>query len=219
MDFSPNDLLDPSAESLVDALESDPFYSAIASDHNADAQERRQRLAQYFSYSLEEAKVLGRTVYLEDKTLGASAWLLPANEQTERAAAARKHEFLRECLGPHGLQTYKAIVSWMAERSAPLVRGTWYLSIVGVAPYAQGLGLGQRLLAPTLAEADQAGAQCYLETFNTRTPILRAARILNPADILGTGHWLRIRTHDEIASFQSAITFRGTASPVCYPHE
>ena len=56
----------------------------------------------------------------------------------------------------------------MAEQSAPLVNGAWYLSIIGIAPHAQGQGLGQRLLAPTLAEADAAGADCYLETFNTR---------------------------------------------------
>jgi GNAT superfamily N-acetyltransferase len=56
----------------------------------------------------------------------------------------------------------------MAERATPIVTGAWYLSIVGVSPLAQGQGLGQRLLAPTLAEADAAGAPCYLETFSSR---------------------------------------------------
>ena len=161
-------MLNPSANSLVEALEDDPFYDAIASGPDVDPDRRRQRLADYFSYSLQEAKALGRTVYLEDEALGASAWLLPADEQSERAAASRKHEFLRECLGLGGLQTYKSIVTWMAGQSAPLVNGAWYLSIIGVAPLAQGQGLGQRLLAPTLAEADAAAAECYLETFNTR---------------------------------------------------
>ena len=161
-------MLDPSAKSLVEALESDAFYWAIASGAESDANSRRRRLAEYFSYSLEEAKALGRTVYPDDQTLGASAWLLPSDEQSERAAASRKHEFLSQCLGQHGVRTYKSIVAWMAERSAPLVNGAWYLSIIGVAPYAQGQGLGQRLLAPTLAEADAAGAECYLETFNAR---------------------------------------------------
>ena len=161
-------VLDPAAKSLVEALESDPFYGAVASSPDADGHERRQRLAQYFSYSLQEAKVLGRTVYLEDKTLGASAWLLPADDRSEREAASRKHDFLGECLGLHGLRTYKSIVAWMAGQSAPLVTGAWYLSIIGIAPHAQGQGLGQRLVTPTLAEADAAGVQCYLETFNTR---------------------------------------------------
>ena len=160
-------MLDPSAQSLVAALEDNPFYSTLVSaeDHR---DERRRRLAGYFSYSLAEAKILGRTVYLEDPALGASAWLLPSDDQSERAAASRKHEFLEQCLGPRGLQTYEAIAGWMAERAAPIVTGAWYLSIVGVSPLAQGQGLGQRLLAPTLAEADAAGALCSLETFSSR---------------------------------------------------
>jgi GNAT superfamily N-acetyltransferase len=57
----------------------------------------------------------------------------------------------------------------MSERSALLVHSAWYLSIVGVAPHAQGQGLGRRLLQPTLTEADRAGADCYLETFSARS--------------------------------------------------
>jgi GNAT superfamily N-acetyltransferase len=39
-----------------------------------------------------------------------------------------------------------------------------------VAPSAQGHGIGTRLIEPTLAEADEAGANCYLETFDDRNP-------------------------------------------------
>ncbi|MEP7244550.1 MAG: GNAT family N-acetyltransferase [Gammaproteobacteria bacterium] len=42
-------------------------------------------------------------------------------------------------------------------------------SIVGVAPSAQGQGIGRRLLDPTLIEADAAGVDRYLETFGTRS--------------------------------------------------
>jgi len=42
------------------------------------------------------------------------------------------------------------------------------LSIIGIEPAAQGQGIGERLLKPTLAEADAAGAVCYLETFSPR---------------------------------------------------
>jgi ribosomal protein S18 acetylase RimI-like enzyme len=40
----------------------------------------------------------------------------------------------------------------------------WYLETMGVAPSAQRLGLGGRLLAPVLELADRARADCYLET-------------------------------------------------------
>ncbi len=43
-------------------------------------------------------------------------------------------------------------------------------SIVGVTPSAQGQGIGKRLIEPTLAEADDAGVDCYLETFDRRNP-------------------------------------------------
>jgi GNAT superfamily N-acetyltransferase len=43
------------------------------------------------------------------------------------------------------------------------------MSIVAIGPHAQGRGLGARLLAPTLAEADAARAACYLETFSDRS--------------------------------------------------
>ena len=56
---------------------------------------------------------------------------------------------------------------WFA---AAIEESAWYLSIVGVAPSAQGRGIGARLIEPTLAEADEAGAHCYLETFDSRNP-------------------------------------------------
>ena len=54
-----------------------------------------------------------------------------------------------------------------AETAVP--KDAWYLSILGVAPSEQGKGLGARLLAPTLAEADRHGAACYLETFSSQS--------------------------------------------------
>ena len=40
----------------------------------------------------------------------------------------------------------------------------WYLEVMGVAPEAQGKGLGGRLLAPVLETADREHVDCYLET-------------------------------------------------------
>jgi N-acetylglutamate synthase-like GNAT family acetyltransferase len=45
-----------------------------------------------------------------------------------------------------------------------------YLSIVGVTPSAQCQGIGKHLIEPTLAEADDAGVDCYLETVDRRNP-------------------------------------------------
>jgi GNAT superfamily N-acetyltransferase len=62
------------------------------------------------------------------------------------------------------------MVGYMSARARSVVASdAWYLSIVAIAPHAQGRGLGARLLAPTLAEADAARAVCYLETFSSRS--------------------------------------------------
>ena len=52
------------------------------------------------------------------------------------------------------------------EEAGARVRGDryWHLFILGVAPGHQGQGVGSRLLAPVLAQADAAGERCYLET-------------------------------------------------------
>jgi ribosomal protein S18 acetylase RimI-like enzyme len=51
---------------------------------------------------------------------------------------------------------------------AVVAESAWYLSIVAVAPSAQGQGIGGRLIESTLAEADGSDVQCYLETFDPR---------------------------------------------------
>jgi ribosomal protein S18 acetylase RimI-like enzyme len=62
----------------------------------------------------------------------------------------------------------------MTPNPAPVVHAlavagmAWYLSIIGVSPAAQGLGVGRGLVQTTLAEADHAGAACFLETFVPR---------------------------------------------------
>ncbi len=40
----------------------------------------------------------------------------------------------------------------------------WYLSVLGVEPDFQGMGIGSRLIAPILERARLAGLPCYLET-------------------------------------------------------
>lgn len=160
--------LDPASFSLVDALHEDPFYVAISVDYENQPRLRRLCLAEYFSYSLEEARLIGRCVHLSDHSIGAAAWLLPQDEAQRRQSSSRKVKFLENCLGPTGRRNYEAIVNWMSKQSASHIAGAWYLSIVGVAPEAQGRGLGSQLLMPTLAEADAAVAQCYLETFSAR---------------------------------------------------
>lgn len=159
-----------STPALADALIVDPFYLSISADFEHDMHRRKAVLASYFAYSMGEAERSGRCLTPDDRTLGAAAWLLPRGAEAEAAESAAKNAFLAHTLGPQGLANYHRIVAFMAAQSPAVVSaGAWYLSILGIAPAAQGRGLGAKLLAPTLAEADAAGAPCFLETFTPRS--------------------------------------------------
>lgn len=155
-----------STPALADALIVDPFYLAISVDFENELPARKAVLAAYFAYSLAEARRTGRCETPEDRELGAAAWLLPRTAQVDAQESAAKHAFLARTLGPRGHDNYHRIVGFMGPHaSAAVPAQAWYLSILGISPAMQGRGLGARLLAPTLAEADAAGVPCYLETF------------------------------------------------------
>ena len=50
----------------------------------------------------------------------------------------------------------------------------WYLPLIGVAPEAQGRGLGTRLMQPVLDRCDAEGTLAYLEATTERSAALYA---------------------------------------------
>ena len=156
---------------LIDSLRYDPFYVTITEEFADNEARRRQALARYFDYSMSEGARKGRLVVWPDPAVGAAVWLLPAQTSAYNAEANAKDEFLGAALGATGRDAYRRIIDFMRRHAAAAVAETaWYLSIVGVTPSAQGRGIGKRLIEPTLAEADDAGVDCYLETFDRRNP-------------------------------------------------
>lgn len=158
-------------KALIDSLRFDPFYVAISQSFGDDEPRRREALARYFDYSMSEAARRGRLVVWPDPSIGAAVWLLPVASSVSDAESNAKAAFLTEVIGAHGAETYYRIIDFMQPRASAVIdEFAWYLSIVGVAPSAQGHGIGARLIEPTLAEADGDGANCYLETFDSRNP-------------------------------------------------
>lgn len=156
---------------LVNSLRYDPFYVKITEEFSENEARRRHALARYFDYSMSEAARMGRLVVWPDPAVGAAAWLLPAEASVYDTEAKAKAEFLAATLGVTGTDAYRRIIDFMRPRAAAAVAETaWYLSIVGVMPSAQGQGIGRGLIEPTLADADDAGVDCYLETFDRRNP-------------------------------------------------
>jgi ribosomal protein S18 acetylase RimI-like enzyme len=179
---------DPASPSTVAALENDPFYRAISAAYEGDDIRRRAALAHYFDYSIQEGRDIGRCVHLANRALGVAVWLLPQAHEVQRRAARNKRAFLEATFAAEGCSNYYRIVEFMHDKAAGVVDAdTWYLSIVAVDPAAQGQGLGRKLLEPTIAEADQLSATCYLETFSPRNPsfyqrlgFATAARFVEP---------------------------------------
>jgi GNAT superfamily N-acetyltransferase len=159
-------------DGLIDSLQFDPFYVAISQEFQDDAVRRRAVLARYFDYSMKEGARRGRLLIWPDTSVGTAAvWLLPQDRARAEAASKAKAAFLAEAIGSQGSETYHRIVDFMGPRAMAVVaESAWYLSIAGVAPSAQGQGIGARLLESTLAEADAATVPCYLETFDSRNP-------------------------------------------------
>jgi ribosomal protein S18 acetylase RimI-like enzyme len=161
--------IDPACASVVAALEHEPFYRAICGGHVRDDVRRRAVLAQYFAYSIQEGRDIGRSVHLADPARGVAVWLMPQAAEVRSRATHDKRVFLEATLDPRGCENYCRIVNFMSTKAASLVDDeAWYLSIVAVDPAAQNRGLGRKLLEPTLAEADRLSATCYLETFSPR---------------------------------------------------
>lgn len=151
---------------LAEALFNDPFYQAVTIDHAANTVRRLQVLAHYCALAMDEAAAVG-DVQVADPH-GAALWITPYAPAADKAHhSAVRTGSLRQLLGPRGFDHYERICAAMEAQVPADLHNAWYLSILGVHTAARGQGLAQRLLSPTLARADHAGAACYLETFNS----------------------------------------------------
>lgn len=156
-------------DALVCALFDDPFYQSITIDYAADPARRRLALGHYLAYSMDEAARTGVCLVAHGPAPGAAIWSMPAGAGVQQAASVAKSRYLATVLGPRGHRNYHQIVGFMAPVAERLVPPeAWYLSIMGIAPSAQGRGAGANLLAPTLAQARDARVACFLETFTPR---------------------------------------------------
>ena len=187
----------PVCGALAEALKDDAFYQAVTIDHVGDPVLRHRVLAHYFVLALDEARAVGEVHLAGDD--GAALWLTPDAPASHRALhSERRTQALSRLLGPAGFGHYQHIGTTMEAQVPADLHGAWYLSILGVHQAAQGQGLAQRLLQPTLARADQARATCYLETFNPlslpfyrRLGFVRVVGCLEP--VSGRPYWLMAR--------------------------
>jgi ribosomal protein S18 acetylase RimI-like enzyme len=123
----------------------------------------RQRTLRRFFGALLAAKLPDGFVYTDRERTGVALWARPDAWRTTAmqglriaTAFADPRQWARGPLVTRGLLR--------AERLHPPAPSHFYLATLGVAPDAQGNGLGSRLLAPVLEICDADGVPAYLES-------------------------------------------------------
>ena len=159
----------PLALALYEALTGDAFYVAMENSASGSPAQRREAMLRYYDYSMQEGRRYGALFATNGRAVGASIWSKPLTGTTSQQMAGEKKGFLRKYMGDRSLAVYEQITTSMngyTEAVVPL--GSWYLSILGIAPPFQGQGLGEALIQPMLEQTDARGCHTYLETFTPR---------------------------------------------------
>jgi ribosomal protein S18 acetylase RimI-like enzyme len=194
-------LTEDTSRILASALGDDPFYRSITVDSGEDAAARRACLDRYFRFSIEEGYGIGRVAIAAGE--GAAIWVTSADDALLEDARARKQALLSDLLGVDGFSNYRRIVDGMeANLPRDLDPSGWYLSILGVSARRRGAGIGGRLLAPVLADADAAAVPCFLETYNPLSvPFYRRLGFeisgTHVELVTGAAYWVMIRAAAE----------------------
>lgn len=156
------------ADVLARAFHADPVYRQVFPDSDERARSLRSLFGAVVGYSLRYGQV-----HTTPALKGAACWLTPGNTDVtfwrmlrtglgfQRAMASFKPEARRQLLD--------ALAHMHEIHARLMVRPHWYLWALGVEPAHQGHGIGAELMRPALAQSDQEGVPCYLETQTERT--------------------------------------------------
>lgn len=102
-------------------------------------------------------------VWCDDALQGAAIWALPGHS---KMSLGESISLLRSAAHPRLLHRAPLIAlgGAMIERRHPQENDFFYLAVLGVAPSAQGQGLGSKLLAPVLEICESDRVPAYLES-------------------------------------------------------
>jgi GNAT superfamily N-acetyltransferase len=132
-----------------------------------DPARRARALRLFFTGTVRDALAFGAVdgaVAPDGRLLGVAVWLPPgAFPWSGRRKARLTPTMLAVMAVAPGSFLGFARLGANAERLHPRDRH-WNLEAMGVAPSAQGRGVGSRLIRPGLARADAEGLACYLTT-------------------------------------------------------
>lgn len=160
------DDLPAAAAGLARAFQDDPLQTYVF----PDPAERATRSPGHFAPLLRYGLAFGEVLTTSRPSDGAAVWLGPdAWEVTPARAAAAGLDDLPSVMGAAAAERFFSVLAAIDPyHHSQVPAAHWYLMVVGVAPEAQGQGIGRALLQPILDRADAAFQPCYLETAQPR---------------------------------------------------
>lgn len=155
----------PLGAALAAAFEHDPVLSWLMPDR----QRRLRRLERFFELELRHVVLPSGRAWTVDGSPGVSLELPPGRWRMPiRAQVAHGPAFARVFGSrlPHAF----GFITTMERRH--LREPHYYIPYIGVAPAAQGQGLGTTLMRPTLDRCDRERLPAYLEATSERNAVL-----------------------------------------------
>ncbi len=152
---------------LAAAFEDDPIFGWLLPDRRR----RYDRLLRFFTLELEDVVLPSGTVWMSPEGSGAclelppGGWRMPLRTQAVHAA---------QFAAVFGRSLPRALITITKMERRHLREPHVYVPYIGVAPEAQGAGLGSRLLGRTLERADADGLPTYLEATSESNAALYA---------------------------------------------
>src|SRR5258708_1401720 len=153
--------LPAAAAALARAFQDDPLQTYVFPDPTERAARSPGHFAPLLRYGLQFGEVLTAT----GSPAGAAVWLGPdAWEVTPERATAAGLDELPIIMGTAAAERFFSVLTAVDpyhHRDVPPAH--WYVMVVGVAPEAQGKGIGRRLLQPIMGGPGAVGQPGELE--------------------------------------------------------
>jgi GNAT superfamily N-acetyltransferase len=155
----------PLSAALAAAFEHDPVLGWLVPDGGR----RRRRLERFFALELRHVVLPAGTAWTVAGNAGASLELPPDRWRMSFGTQLANGPAFTRVFGSRLLHAF-GLISVMEHRH--LREPHCYIPYIGVAPAAQGQGLGTTLMRPTLDRCDREGLPAYLEATSERNATL-----------------------------------------------
>ncbi len=146
---------------LAEAFVEDPVFSWLMPDEDS----RLARLRRFFAIELQRLVLPRGRAWTSPELTGAALSLPPRAWHTPPRVGVLQG-------GCFGLRLYRAAGLLALIERHHLREPHYYFAYIGVAPEAQGKGLGSTLMRPTLDRCDEQGLPAYLEASSERNAAL-----------------------------------------------